>query len=175
MRLFLLRQDLQSLKFALDDFDAARARLGKRDDEAFNQLFHHAKVFVCAMRRFARLLHAAHRARNEYPVNVAQALDLQWKSNRAFFDGYTRPRNAIEHIDGEITGANHRFLNITNDYLEVVTGVGASVSGNAWNAAYGVWRAIILQVALAVDARKQGGAIASLLRVLARRIETRPT
>src|SRR5581483_7608737 len=68
--------------------------------EEYDQMFHHAKVFACAMRRFGRLREAATAKKMEYPANVAEAIKLAWKKARVFFDDYREVRDAIEHIDG---------------------------------------------------------------------------
>jgi hypothetical protein len=114
MRLLLLGADLKTIQFSLDDFERARHSLAVPrpdltgvDPIAMSRVFHHAKTFVCAMRRFARLLEAARHRRSEYPCMVAEALDPEWRSHRDELDRYRKPRDAIEHIDGEVTQTNH--------------------------------------------------------------------
>jgi hypothetical protein len=136
------------------------------DPIAMSRVFHHAKTFVCAMRRFARLLEAARHRRSEYPCMIAEALDREWRSHRDELDRYRKPRDAIEHIDGEVTQTNHRFLSFTNDHFEVVGGNGALVNRAALATAASIWQAILHQAERTADARRPGGAISQLLAVL---------
>lgn len=175
-RLHLLQSDLQSLSFALDDFESAcrdvdsvRPEYVGTDPVAMARLFHHAKTFVCAMRRFARLLESAVGARQEYPPNVCGKLHVLWRENRRFFAGYTEPRNAIEHIDGEVTGRNYRFMNLTNDYLEVVSGTGVRINRAALMRAAQVWRDLMIQVERAADLKRRGSWLRTFLVLLAER------
>ena len=117
------------------------------------------------------MLEAADSTRAEYPRNVASVIRLAWKANRAFLEGYSEPRNAIEHIDGEVTGANHRFLSLQNDFLEVVAGTGATVNRKALSVAESAWCAVVIQVEIAVDIQNPRSVVRDLLRVLALRKE----
>src|SRR5438128_2283045 len=103
VRFSLLQADLDSLRLALEEFSQAQANVNRaagsgiprRDWERdWQRMFHNAKVFIVAMRRFARLLEATTSRRNEYPPHIARAIDLAWKSHRAFFNEYSDARNA---------------------------------------------------------------------------------
>lgn len=165
----LLESDLQSLRIALADHLAAKKRVHRltrtssawfeRRDErqrAWDRMFHHAKVFVVSMRRFARLLEATKSRKHEYPHHLGEAIELSWKKARAFFEEYTEPRNAIEHIDGEIAGHNHHFLNLYGDYLEVVQGKRALVSRGALETVERTWRSIIAAASAGADLSGSG-------------------
>src|SRR5205823_6057801 len=117
IRLDLVESDLKSLRIALQDYRAAKARAW--DDPAQrDRLFHHAKVFIVCMWRFARMLEAIQSAKQGYPKEVQDAISLTWKATKPLLDAYRIARDAIEHIDGEVTGSNS-FTNLYGDELEV--------------------------------------------------------
>jgi hypothetical protein len=164
IRLWLLGSDLESLTIALSDFETARAELATRvatltgrdlsggppypgGDSAWPRLFHHAKVFVVCMRRFARLLEAARSRRTEYPPEIAEAIETSWKASKAFFDQYRTARDAVEHIDGEVRGTNRRYLNLSGNSLEVVDGVRVEISARAVDVPKRAWERIMEAVA----------------------------
>jgi hypothetical protein len=182
MRLRLLELDLKSLRISLNDYIGAKADVERlvndpawpdvtdERQQAWDRMFHHAKVFVVSMRRFARLLEAAKSRKHEYPVAVAAQLELSWKTTRSFFESYVEGRNAIEHIDGELTGSNHYFLNLYGDHLEVVTGKRALIDRSALEVVERAWTRISGSVpdprAIAMRRRE----LARLVRVLVARI-----
>lgn len=135
--LILFDLDIQSAQIALDDYLAARDALTSFsgpgvDRVALARVLHNAKVFVCAMRRLGRLLESMAANRSVFPPRVANAVQLAWKKHRSFLRTYQDPRNAIEHIDGEVKGRTEwRMVNVVNDELEVVPGRSAKVSGEA--------------------------------------------
>jgi len=138
IRLTLLVDDASSARFAFDDYVQAKTaahrllaqygnsetaqELNARGQETRARLFHHAKTFVVTARRFGRLLEAVHAKRQDYPPAVVPAIRLAWRSSCATLEPFRHARNAVEHIDGEITGANRRFLNLFDDKLEVIPG-----------------------------------------------------
>jgi len=67
------------------------------------RLAHHARQFVCSMRRVARVLENANPA--HFPKEVSSVIKRQWRLKKAFFDQYTNPRNFIEHIAEEVRPA----------------------------------------------------------------------
>ena len=66
------------------------------------ELMFHASCLVCAVRRAGRLLEALSRQRSLFKQPVADLINLEWRKKRAFFDRFVAPRDAIEHIDGEV-------------------------------------------------------------------------
>src|SRR5688572_24825668 len=111
MRLFLLESDLESLRFALEDFSLAKKAatvsvqaLDREDANdhvpssepttAWSRMFHHAKTFVVSMRRFARLLEAIYDKRSEYPPPIAEAIDLAWRVGKDFYFDFKVARDA---------------------------------------------------------------------------------
>ena len=137
-RLHLLDQDVQSAQIALHLYRRARvfshehSRSGGRPAVhlgAHAAIFHHAKSFVCAMRRVARVMEGLVATRSMYPPSVAEAMRLQWRIRRAMFDSYTDPRNAIEHLDSALSGlTSYSIVNLCNDRLQVTDDVCAEVS-----------------------------------------------
>lgn len=182
MRPRLLEMNLTSLRISLHDYVVAKADVerlrdnsawpndGEGRQEAWDRMFHHAKVFVVAMRRFARLLDAANANKHEYPEAVAIQIGLSWRATKFFLESYVEPRNAIEHIDGELTGSNHHFLNLHGDSLEVVTGKRAMVDHTALEDVEKAWTRISLSVpdprAIAMRQRE----LSRLVRVLIGRV-----
>lgn len=176
MRLRLLEWDLESLRISLADYFAAqhavdRARFSPWPYQAGARMFHHAKVFVVCMRRFARLLESAKSKRHEYPREVGDAIDLTWRKSKAFFEKYREARDAIEHIDGEVNGHNWRFLNLWGNQLEVVDGRRADISQAALNAVEKVWADIVAAIMRPVEARVRSALIRILLHMLNARLQ----
>lgn len=131
VRLLLLDQDLCSAQIALDDYlalDQAAAPAAEAQVTAARRI-HHAKSFVCAMRRAGRMFEALSAHRSSLPGMVADAIQVEWRKKKTMFDSYVEPRNAIEHIDGEISGRSIWILvNLNNDRLEVAADKSAEVS-----------------------------------------------
>ena len=129
--------DVQSAQIALEDYLAAAAAQDSSesvgvDRAALARQIHHAKVFVCSVRRVGRLLEDFSANRSIFSADVADAIKLIWKRNRSFFERYREPRNSIEHIDGEIKGrTNWIMVNLVDDGLQVVPGKTAQVSDDA--------------------------------------------
>jgi hypothetical protein len=189
IRLGLLEDDVGSLRFALRDFIQARNAFdawaldpdmadgppplqGHDERQAYALMFHHARIFVVVMRRFARLLEAAHTRSPEYPAPIAEAIRLAWKSSRAFLEQYRLARDAIEHIDGEITGANHRYMNLWNDQLEVVAGTSVAISAPALEVVDRAWRRIVDAVAAPAREEQLRFGRLVLLNILRQRLHT---
>jgi hypothetical protein len=120
---------------------------------AWDRMFHHAKVFVVCMRRFARLLEATKGQKHEYPKDVGEAIDLTWKKTRSFFADYREARDAIEHIDGEVNGYNRRFFSLYGDSLEVVDGRRALISRTALETVERAWAEIVNVIMRRVETR----------------------
>lgn len=186
MRLRLLESDLKSLQISFADYFAAKYQVdslyvgmagcqengGNRTfrQDTWARMFHNAKVFVVCMRRFARILEAAKSRKHEYPKDIAQALDLVWKKNKAFFDDYRETRNAIEHIDGEVNGYNRKFLNLWGDYFEVVDGKRALITHKALKTVEEVWEEIVNAIMRPTETRVRIHMLAILSNVLRARI-----
>ena len=172
-RLMILGDDLDGLRFALRDFRDAQTTLNgafwakdaeeswregrrERHAELHRRMFHHARTFVVVMRRFSRLLEAATGRLREYPSEIGKAIKLSWRAAKPHLDTYRVARDAIEHIDGEITGTNHRFMNLRNDRLEVVEGIEVPISQSALDVAERAWKRIMYAVtAPAKDAARR--------------------
>jgi hypothetical protein len=187
IRLHLLESDLESLRIALTDYLAAKnevnaavASLTNDKEEmdnypsrkvAMSRMFHHAKVFVVCMRRFARLLEAAKSRKHEYPLDVGEKIDLTWKQTKHFFDGYRVARDAIEHIDGEVSGNNRRFINLWGNELEVVDGKRIQITTTALKTAESAWAGIVEVILRPAELRVHTALIKRLLLLLQARIE----
>jgi hypothetical protein len=90
-----------SLELALD----ANIRIAKAEElnelgECNARLVHHAKSFVCAMRRISRVLQEANLS--TFPKGVSSVIKYQRKLKKAFLEQYVGPRNAIEHMADEV-------------------------------------------------------------------------
>jgi hypothetical protein len=116
------------------------------------RMFHHASTFIVVMRRFARLLEAANSHRSDYPPELAEALRLSWRIHKDFLGQYTEPRNAIEHIDGELGGENNSFLTLKGDILEVVNGKSAPVTCEALKKAENAWQRVLDAIGVLIRA-----------------------
>lgn len=176
MRLRLLEWDLESLRISLADYFTAQrevdaARFSPWPHQAWARMFHHAKVFVVCMRRFARLLESAKSKRHEYPREVGDAIDLTWRKNKKVFERYRVVRDAIEHIDGEVKGSNSRFLNLWGNQLEVVDGRRADISQAALNIIEKGWADIVAAIMRPVEARVRSALIRILLHMLNARLQ----
>ena len=141
------------LRLLEGDFDSARiAHEGySRADEQMpspfvaaqqpqrRHLFHHARAFVCAVRRIGRLLEAfagLSTGPGDLPASAVELVKSVWKKKKAFLDTYVEPRNVIEHVDGEMRGkpsATTLFVanNIAYDTYEAAPGKEADISGVA--------------------------------------------
>jgi hypothetical protein len=142
VRMSLLESDVKSLEIALEDFIGAQRRPHDLPWLRWEHSFHHAKVFVVCMRRCARMLEALQAARTEYPGETQRAIDIAWKSTRAFFEPYRDARDAIEHIDGELAGKTH-FMNLYDNELEVTNGVRVAVSADALAVVQAAWQRVL--------------------------------
>jgi hypothetical protein len=186
-RLYLLEADLRSVRYALLDFnEAQRSSLASirslavdapATDEATDsaqrsgeRTFHYATTFVVAVRRFARLLEAAKGAAREYPAPIAEAIATAWRSAKPFLEQYRIARDAIEHIDGEITGSNKRFMNLWHGELEVVTGTQVAISAVALDVIERAWRRIADAVTAPARAEALGPVREALMAALRDRV-----
>ena len=137
IRMLLLDADVQSAQFALGDYASAGEEMASytgsgAHTEALARSIHSAKVFVSSMRRVGRLLESLSTNRTIFPSEIADAIRLVWRKHRAFFLAYVDPRNAIEHIDGEIEDrTNWVLLNLLGDSLQVSPGKAAPVTFEA--------------------------------------------
>jgi len=138
--------DLQRLHLAegrsvMDAIDDPRNPLDLRAEWARSrQIVHHAKVFVCVMRRFWRLIETAHGQRSKYPATIRKAVRLAWRQRRAFFQTYIHPRNVIEHINENIGDGSKRIPeSLSMGTLLIVDGVAANISPKAFAIALDVW------------------------------------
>jgi hypothetical protein len=124
MRLMLLDQDVASVQIAYVDYCESKERLfGPKNTEidklAQARVFHNAKVFVSSVRRVGRLAESMSANRAIFG-SAAKEMQLAWRKKKASFDAYIEPRNAIEHIDGEINGKESWYMmNLENDSLKV--------------------------------------------------------
>ena len=139
VRLYLLDHDIASAQLALESYRAVMQELkedlvGDAVIRATTVSLHHAKVFVCAMRRAARVLESLAATKAELPQPIADVVSLVWRKKKAMLGSYCGPRNAVEHIDGEITGkTNWTLVNLVNDALVVTPGVEAAISSSCLN------------------------------------------
>jgi len=187
-RLSLLESDLKGLQIALEDYLVAKSKVhsyvaamadASTNDAAaaireasWSRMFHHAKVFVVGMRRFARLLEASKTHNRDYPRDVASAITLSWKKKRGFFDQYREARDAIEHIDGEVNGYNRRFVNLWGDSLEVVAGKRAPVNLTALRTVENSWAEIVDSIMCPREVRVRSALTRRLVSVLRARVES---
>ena len=137
-RLQLLDDDLRSAQISFEDYETAKRVLwddtSSRDESngARARVFHHAKNFVLAMRRVGRLAADISANRAVFGVVPSPLLRQAWKKKESFFQRYVDPRNAIEHIDGELKGKTSLVLmNMENDTLCVTQQDRAEVNSGA--------------------------------------------
>lgn len=131
---------------AADEINARFAAMASGVSENFDKrpgsraVFIHACNFVCAVRRAARLLESIVSERHQLPTRLADAIRIEWRKKRSFFDTFVDPRNAIEHIDGERT--SHRFYQLLNDRLTVTDGNSVTIDDHALGQVLSVREAI---------------------------------
>lgn len=96
--------DVQSVQVAYETYQHDGSQLEKLRGLALGEMnarvIHHAKTFVCAMRRVGRVLEMADQ--KHFPREVAQVIKYQRKVTKAFFEQYVEPRNGIEHYAEEV-------------------------------------------------------------------------
>ncbi len=141
IRLLLFDQDVQSVQLAYRDYRGTVERLSAYegvgvDRAALSEAFHHAKTFTCAMRRVARLAEDLQANRDRVNPDVGRDLKVTWRKKRALLEAYIKPRDAIEHIDGEVKGrTSWIMMNLSDDELRVTEDPqhAAPISGSAVN------------------------------------------
>ncbi len=119
----MLEDDVTSVELAYRDFE--RALCGSRDfdspshAEARAAMFHHAKTFVCAMRRVGRMCEMLVSVCGRYKAGAK--VKVAWRKKKARLDSYIAPRNAIEHARAADSrhGALLLRTNLMNDKLWV--------------------------------------------------------
>lgn len=97
------------------------------------EITYHASSFVCAVRRVERLLTLLHKRRQCFRESVREAITSERKKKRLFFEAFTKPRDAIEHIDGEINNDLNWAFRLEGDRFWIVDGIGADISKEALN------------------------------------------
>lgn len=150
--LFLLEQDIESVMIAYMHYH--EAKLAIRNPVPFGmsvvgpgELIHYAKVFVCAMRRVARVLEAICANRSVFPESVGDDIRTAWRKRRKMLERYRGARDAIEHIDSEVSGRDAwQILNLEGDTLRVTEGVGAEISKKNVSSVVGAWNEIVWSI-----------------------------
>ena len=95
----------------------------ERDPRQNAATMYHASCFVCAVRRVGRILEAMVANRHVFPEPVGDAVQLEWRKKRAFFGSFVDSRNAVEHIDSEVTDeTTWLFFHLHNDEFTVANG-----------------------------------------------------
>ena len=152
MRLMLWERDILSCQISLRDYRASQERQSK--SRAVNVItgeiplmLHYASNFVCAMRRVGRGLESLSKNRASFAKPVAEKISLVWRKKKAMFDSYTNPRNAIEHIDSELSGITKwEMLNLRGDKLYVTEDKAAEISDRNLEAAVAARNEIVLAI-----------------------------
>jgi len=115
--------DVASVEIAYQDFANARRALAGPEwppaGRATEAMFHHAKTFVCAVRRVARMCEVLMAL--ELPETPRKALKLAYRKRKALLDSYIKPRDAIEHadVDNGRRGSLVLLTNLVGDTLWV--------------------------------------------------------
>jgi hypothetical protein len=63
-----------------------------------------------------------------FPEDVRKEIKTQWKKNRLYLQAFTKPRDAIEHIDAQTT---HSYCNLSNNVFTVVDGKSVLLDQNS--------------------------------------------
>ena len=141
--LLLLDMDIKSARLSLKLYLKAKRSIMKPPANAKeaarkqkqmmeSEDFIHAKNYVTAMRRVARLLELLKQNKDElFPRSVGRVANQCWKRKKRMLKSYTDPRDAIEHIDNKIEGKNNWvMLNLISprDVLQVDEGIEAEIS-----------------------------------------------
>jgi hypothetical protein len=123
IRLLLFEDDIRSAQLSYESYQVARQESigGRSSNRGISpRLFHYAKSFVCSMRRAGRMLEALNASRVEFPKPVGDAIKLAWRKKRTMLNRYIKPRNAIEHIDHELSNnTNPSSMNLHYDVFAV--------------------------------------------------------
>jgi hypothetical protein len=83
----------------------------------------HASTVVCTIRRVGRMLEHMVAKGSLFKPDTANEIKLEWRKKKSFFENFIEPRNAIEHINEEISNATVlRFINLIGDNFEVTDG-----------------------------------------------------
>jgi hypothetical protein len=102
--LMCLDNDALSAQLSFYDYVDAGRSIAKTDQAqlaaANSRVVHYAKCFVCAVRRFARVLE--HSGARTFPAAVARAIKTQRRAKASFFQGFVDPRDGIEHLAEEV-------------------------------------------------------------------------
>ena len=129
--LILLDRDVRNASIAFQLFETSKASFLSRRNY-IPEMMHHASCFVCAVRRVARLLETLSSKRPGLKPTVAKVVKIEWRKKKSFFDSFIDPRDAIEHIDGEVGGNTAvRFFTLMNDRFEVANGKSVTINREA--------------------------------------------
>ena len=129
--IFLLGSDVDNASISFGLFEAERSKTFK-EELNIRELMNHASCFVCAVRRVGRLFEKLVSQRSCLTQTVAKEIQLEWHKKKSFYDSFIDPRNAIEHIDGEIGGKTFaRLFQLTNDRFEVTNGKAVTINREA--------------------------------------------
>ena len=125
----LLNHDINGAVISYGLFEQLKLSGGPADIAA---MMYHGSCFVCCVRRVGRLLEAFSENEIGFPQHVLVAIKLEQKKKRAFFKSFIDPRNAIEHIDGEVKSMT-RFeaFNLFNDRFQITNGTEVSIDKQA--------------------------------------------
>jgi hypothetical protein len=83
--------------------------------DTMRESFHHAKSYVCTIRRFHRLMTSL--PRDRWPKPVAAALRQLIKRDGPKLAVYTDARNAIEHVDTHGRTAHWGMALLEDDFV----------------------------------------------------------
>jgi hypothetical protein len=105
-RLLLLDSDIVAVQLAYSHWDWMRPNNERQQSLPVGvwsetRLFY-AKSFVTAVRRVERLANALTAGGRHFPPAVGERIRLAYRKKEALLGRYIEPRNAIEHIAGEI-------------------------------------------------------------------------
>jgi len=108
----LLEEDVLSAEISFAEYAALAQNLGQlaKDElaEANYRLMHFAKSFITAVRRVWWVLETADVSL--FPPVVADAIKLERKKKKSFFEAYIEPRNAVEHASSEVKTPDKHVL-----------------------------------------------------------------
>ncbi len=129
--LMLLSMDVDNATIAFRLFETSNAAVWSHGDSN-REIMYHASCFVCAVRRVGRLLETMVSNKSSLLPAVAKDVTQEWRKKKSFFDSFIDPRDAIEHIDGEVGGNTAvRFFTLVNDRFEVTNGNSVTINAAA--------------------------------------------
>ena len=137
---YLLEADIVGASTSFEAFEGLRQQFLTKPPQSNSIMMYHAKCYICAVRRVARILERMVSNRSLFPEEVRMEIKTQWKRKKSFLEKFRESRDAIEHIDEQKT---YSYCNLSNNVFTVVDGKSISLDRNSLEK--------LLSIRLAID------------------------